>query len=166
MSCSFRPATFFGTIISGMGFTPTVGMPVTAWIGSRLCGRSYTQDVGGQIWYAINVLAEGTGVATSCGAAGRQIAFRVNSTATTPGVIWDNNRTRRVILAHCPDFNDNGNVDVLDIALIASRWGQLRGQPGWNEQLDWDGDGDVDVVDIQEVAASWPHTCSQQGGSP
>ena len=153
------PATFFGTVAAGMGFTPTVGMPVTAWIGSRLCGRSQTQEVGGQVMFAINVLADGPGVAAGCGMAGLEVAFRVNSTATTPGVVWDNNRTRQVTLAHCPDFNAGGSVDVSDIVAVAGRWGQQRGQAGWNEQFDWDGDGDVDAADIQQVASAWLRSC-------
>jgi hypothetical protein len=116
--------------------------------------------VDGRIMVAVNVLSEGPGVAAGCGALGRPIAFRVNSIAIAPGAVWDNMRTRQVTLRHCPDFNGNGNIDIPDIVAVASRWGQHRGQAGWNEQFDWDGDGDVDVTDIQEVAANWSRACS------
>lgn len=153
------PATYFGRLRAHMGFIPTPGMAVTAWIEGRLCGRSETKRINGEIMYAINVLAEGPGIAAGCGAVGRPVAFRVNSTSMTPSATWDNDRTQQLALQHCPDFNGNGVIDVLDIELVTNRWGQHRGQPGWNEQYDWDGDGDVDVVDVQQVAAGWPQTC-------
>ncbi len=92
------PATYFGPVLAGSGLIPAAGMPVTAWIDGHLCGRSQTQDVGGQIMYAINVLAEGPGVAAGCGIIGRQVTFQVNSTAMMPSAIWDDNHTSELAL--------------------------------------------------------------------
>ncbi len=98
LDCRALPATYFGAVWPGAGFTPTAGMPVTAWIDGRLCGRSVTQAVGGQIMVAIHVLAEGRGAAAGCGTLGRQVHFMVGSTAMTPTVIWDNDHTSEIAL--------------------------------------------------------------------
>lgn len=153
------PATYFGRLAAGMGFTPTVGMTVTAWIDGRLCGLSHAQDVNGQLMVAVNVFANGSGAAAGCGMPGSAVDFRAGETRVTPGVTWDNSQTRQLVFQHCPDFNGSGAVDVADIAAVAERWGQQAGDPGWQAQYDWDGDDDVDVADIQQVATTWPRSC-------
>ncbi len=153
------PATYFGPVAAGMGLTPTVGMPVTAWIDGHLCGRGLVQDVDGQPMVAINVLSNGSGVAAGCGMTGWPVGFRVDGMAVTPGVLWDHSQTRQLTFQRCPDFDASGAVDVGDVIATAERWGQQRGVPGWQEQYDWDGDSDVDIVDIQRVTAVWGQVC-------
>jgi hypothetical protein len=64
---------------------------VRAWVGGNLCGQGGTMEVGGQVVYAINVLAE-EGGSPGCGAAGRVVAFQVGSQIMSPTVVWDDNR--------------------------------------------------------------------------
>jgi hypothetical protein len=53
------PATFYGWITSTTGFTPTVGMAVTAWIGGNLCGQTTIQQYSdGRLYYALQVMSE------------------------------------------------------------------------------------------------------------
>jgi hypothetical protein len=59
----------------------------------------------------------------------------------------------------CPDFDGNGAIDVLDVAQIASHWGETPASPGWNNRYDRDGDRDVDIVDVMLVVASFGDGC-------
>jgi len=83
------PATFYGAVQSGLGFTPAAGMVVTAWIGGNACGQGKTLLVSGQVMYTINVLPEGTGGAAGCGAPGRTITFKVGAQTMTTTAPWD-----------------------------------------------------------------------------
>ncbi len=62
------------------------------------------------------------------------------------------------------DVDLDGDVDVVDIMLVAGRWSSVQGQPKYDARYDLDADGDIDVVDIMFVAARWNQTCS--GGAP
>jgi hypothetical protein len=53
------------------------------------------------------------------------------------------------------DLDCDGDVDIVDIMLIASRWNTKLGDPSYNAQFDFDNDGDIDIVDIMQVAAQW-----------
>jgi len=77
------PATFYGAVQPGTGFTPAAGMVVTAWIGGNACGQGKTLLVSGQVMYTINVLPEGPGGSTGCGAPGRTITFKVGAQTMT-----------------------------------------------------------------------------------
>lgn len=57
------------------------------------------------------------------------------------------------------DVNDDGNVNVIDIQLVASRWGYNQGDQGYRADYDVNdegaGDGVINIVDIQLVASEW-----------
>ena len=55
----------------------------------------------------------------------------------------------------CPDFDGDGDVDVIDIATEAAHWLETTASPGWNNRYDRDGDGDVDIVDIMLTTAAF-----------
>jgi hypothetical protein len=57
------------------------------------------------------------------------------------------------------DVNGDCVVDIVDIMLVAARWGAHVGDANYNSSYDLDHDGDIDVVDIMEVAAHWGETC-------
>ena len=59
------------------------------------------------------------------------------------------------VCALAQDVNGDGQVDVIDIQLVAAAWGQSP-VPGY---ADRDGDGDVDIWDITQVAALWGSGC-------
>jgi hypothetical protein len=52
------------------------------------------------------------------------------------------------------DMDGDGDVDVVDIQVVADRWREPADPP-----YDVDGDGVVTVVDIMQVAAHWGETC-------
>ena len=53
------------------------------------------------------------------------------------------------------DIDRDGDVDVVDIQLVASRWNTQEGDARYTSRMDIDRDGDIDVVDIQLVASHW-----------
>ena len=61
------------------------------------------------------------------------------------------------IIINCirADVDCDGDVDILDIQQVASKWNTQRGSDGYEERLDLDEDGDIDVIDIQAVAAQY-----------
>jgi hypothetical protein len=58
---------------------------------------------------------------------------------------------------HIPlqDLNNDCDIDIVDIMLVASRWNTSVGDPDYDPAYDLDGDGDIDIVDIMKVAAAW-----------
>jgi carboxypeptidase T len=57
------------------------------------------------------------------------------------------------------DFDGNGEVDVVDIQRVASRWRMTDEDPDWDARYDLDGNGNIDIVDIMGVAAWWGERC-------
>ena len=55
------PATFYGAVLPGPGFTPAAGMRVKARVGDAVCGQAVTKNIGGQIVYTVKVSADGPG---------------------------------------------------------------------------------------------------------
>jgi hypothetical protein len=91
------PATFYGPVLAGSGFSPTASMTVTAWISDTLCGQARTLEVEGQVVYAVDVQPDWT-EAPGCGAPGRQVSFQVDSQMMTPTAAWDNGRLHELAL--------------------------------------------------------------------
>lgn len=56
------------------------------------------------------------------------------------------------------DFDGDGDVDIVDIMQVASRWNTSIGDPNYDPTYDLNGDGDIDIVDIMMVAAQWGRT--------
>jgi len=51
------------------------------------------------------------------------------------------------------DLNQDGIVDIRDIAIVAAAFGSYPGHPRWNPVADVDGDGYVTIKDLTLVAA-------------
>ena len=54
-----------------------------------------------------------------------------------------------------PDVNCSGAVNIVDIQLVAGRWGAILGQPAYLYEYDLNGDDAIDVNDIIAVANHW-----------
>lgn len=93
------PATYYGVVQAGSGFTPTAGMSVMAYVNSTICGQGQTQNVGGQIVYHVNVFAAGNENGGNCGVLGRTVTFQVGARVMTTTAAWDDRRVWNVILA-------------------------------------------------------------------
>jgi len=59
----------------------------------------------------------------------------------------------------CYDFNESGQVDIVDIMLVASRWQMTSADPDWDPRYDLDASDRIDIVDIMLVAVNWGETC-------
>ncbi|MBM4430983.1 MAG: hypothetical protein FJ026_11655, partial [Chloroflexi bacterium] len=57
------------------------------------------------------------------------------------------------------DVDCDCDVDIVDIMLVASRWGTKVGDAAYVAGYDLDGDGDIDVIDIMLVAIHWGEVC-------
>jgi hypothetical protein len=75
-----------------------------------------------------------------------------------------------VVITWCPegDLDRDGDVDIDDIMLVASRWRTSLANPdpdgdpdtpSYDPQYDLDEDDDIDVVDIMLVVIHWGETC-------
>jgi hypothetical protein len=103
------PATYYGAVLAGPGFTPSIGLPVTAWVGSHLCGQARTQmqalDGQTRLVYAIDILAEDWDRASGCGAPGRWITFEVGGQPMATDAVWNNDQVTRWDLGLDPSVN-------------------------------------------------------------
>ncbi len=54
-----------------------------------------------------------------------------------------------------PDVNCSGAVNIVDIQLVAGRWGATLGQPEYLYEYDLNGNDEIDVNDIIIAANHW-----------
>ncbi len=50
------------------------------------------------------------------------------------------------------DLNKDGNVDILDVLIVAGAFGKKEGDLGWDPRADMNGDGEVDIFDSILIA--------------
>jgi len=56
------------------------------------------------------------------------------------------------------DVNDDGVVNILDIAIVAKAYGSKRGDPNYNADADVaEPYGEIDIIDISKVARKYPY---------
>jgi len=79
------PATIYGVLTGA-----TVGQPITAVIGTAICGQSTTRQVGAAVVFVIKVSAVASDL-PACGAFGRSVAITLAGDAIA-NVGWDNTR--------------------------------------------------------------------------
>jgi hypothetical protein len=74
------------------------------------------------------------------------VVGRTNSVSTILEVL---NRTNPY------DLNNDGKVNMVDIAIAAHAFGSVPGSPNWDPRADINGDGKVDMKDIAPVARAF-----------
>jgi hypothetical protein len=93
------PAIYYGAVKPGLAFEPQPGMPVTAWIGGKMCGEGVaSSDGAGGIRYLIEAAAADATLDAACGAPGRTVTFKVGTQAMAPLVPWDNSKPQELPL--------------------------------------------------------------------
>ncbi len=97
LSLGLPPATFYGRLLGTQTFRPQPGSIVEAWIDGRLCGQGTARQVGGEIVYAVDVLAA-EGSTSGCGAPGRQVSFQVDGQTLPLSAAWTDARAQRLDL--------------------------------------------------------------------
>jgi RHS repeat-associated protein len=59
------------------------------------------------------------------------------------------------------DLDGDCLITVVDIMLVASRWGMTEADPDWDPRYDLYADGKIDIADIMLVAVHWRETCER-----
>jgi hypothetical protein len=54
-----------------------------------------------------------------------------------------------------PDVDCDGTVDIVDVQLVAARWGAVQGSGDYHPRYDLDGDGQISAFDVTAVATNW-----------
>jgi hypothetical protein len=57
------------------------------------------------------------------------------------------------------DVNDDGTVDLRDLALLLAAYGTTTGDPGYDPELDFDQDGEVGLSDLSFLLAEYGNPC-------
>ncbi|HSH02511.1 MAG TPA: hypothetical protein VLL52_08335, partial [Anaerolineae bacterium] len=86
------PATYFGWLTPTTNtFTPTIGMPITAWIDGTLCGSTNIISWQGKLAYKLQVKSETLlGAPNNCGQLGKTITFQVDNWIMDHDRLWAN----------------------------------------------------------------------------
>ena len=98
------PALITGVIEPGADFTPTAGLPVTAWINGQACGHGLTaaRTGGAGVGYSVMVHAADEDPWQGCGVPGAEITFSLGAPAqalsATRTVTWNNSQATTVTL--------------------------------------------------------------------
>ena len=77
------PATYYGPVQAGPGFTPAAGLPVTAWVNGAVCGQGVTRLHRGAVYYLVHVEA-------ACAVAGMPVRFQVGERWMLTTAQWRN----------------------------------------------------------------------------
>ncbi|MBN1919699.1 MAG: hypothetical protein JW892_00520, partial [Anaerolineae bacterium] len=75
------PASFYGPVVGGPGFTPEAGMAVRVWAGAEVCGEGRLQEFEGQLVYLVHVEA-------ACVGPGAQLRFQVGDRWMVTTTSW------------------------------------------------------------------------------
>ena len=57
------------------------------------------------------------------------------------------------------DLDDDCDVDILDIMLVASHWNTSAGDDDYDPLYDLDDNDRIDILDIMLVAVHWGDIC-------
>ncbi|HSH01634.1 MAG TPA: hypothetical protein VLL52_03885, partial [Anaerolineae bacterium] len=92
LALQFPPATYFGWITPTANiFTPTIGLPVTAWIDGTLCGSTTIIPWQGRLAYNLQVDSIALfGPSNNCGQDGKTVTFQVGSWTMDHNTLWHN----------------------------------------------------------------------------
>lgn len=86
------PATLYGQVQSGPGFSPSAGLSVQAHIDGVRCGQSRTREFNGAIVYVVHVSA-----GDLCGASERTISLTIGDQTLENTTLWQNDGPTQVI---------------------------------------------------------------------
>ena len=81
-------------------------------------------------------------------------------TANLPSELWQSilgpkTVTKNFWVTVLADIDENGTVDIFDIVLIATNFGESIGETGFKSEGDLNVDGTVDIFDIVNVAINF-----------
>jgi PKD repeat protein len=81
--------------------------------------------------------------------------YFVSLNVTTGDGLWNVKNVTVKILPHIADLNEDGKVDILDLAIFARAYGSIPGSDRWNPRADLDGNHVVNILDGVVIARSY-----------
>lgn len=81
--------------------------------------------------------------------------YIVSLNVTTRAGRWDVKSVTVKILPHIADLNEDGKVDILDLAIFGRAYGSTPGGDRWSPRADLDGNGIVNIKDGAVIARSF-----------
>jgi PKD repeat protein len=81
--------------------------------------------------------------------------YVVSLNVTTGDGLWDVKNVTVKILPHIADLNEDGKVDILDLAIFGKSYGSLPGSDRWNPRADIDGNDVINIIDGAAIARSY-----------
>ncbi|MCB0035273.1 MAG: hypothetical protein KDE51_14675, partial [Anaerolineales bacterium] len=103
------PATYYGRVLAGAGFTPTDGMTVRALINNQVCGSAMVETLNNELIYKIQVTADN---GNGCGVKDKPITFTVDGVEMYDQLGWSNHQANYHNLGITSTF---GNVAYLPV---------------------------------------------------
>jgi len=150
----------YGWAVDVSGDTIVVGAPDGHWQTTDGPGFAYVYSFNGLEWELKSKLA------CSGAAYGDHFGWSVAVAGPTilVGANWDDKNGLDSGAAYvfelcaCPgDFDSDGDIDFMDLAIFASAWLTRSGDAQWNPDCDIDksADGFIDVSDLILFAENW-----------
>jgi hypothetical protein len=82
-------------------------------------------------------------------------SYAVSLNVTTSEGLWDVKSITLKVLPHIADLNEDGKVDILDLAIFAMAYGSIPGGERWNPRADLDGNQVINILDGVVIARSY-----------
>lgn len=162
------PATFYGTVTLD-GFDAPEGISIRALINGVTVAQTQVFRFEGRSVYVLDVPGDDADtLSIEGGTEGTSILFMVgNAVAEQVGTWHDAATTALHLSATSPactssvtdDVNCDCRVDVVDLVLIAARYGIRAGDSNYNAVYDLNLDGRIDSEDIARAANNWKNGC-------
>jgi hypothetical protein len=139
-------------VIKDYGGNPIERATVTAMIGDLEVLFILSDHGNGNYQVAIDtsIVNEGT----------YEIVVTVEKEGCEPSQV---SRTLTVISPLITDLNNDGGVDIVDVAIVASAFGTEPGDSRWREEADMDGDDEINILDLTKIALDFGRTSIPSG---
>jgi len=139
-------------VVKDDGGNPIEGATVTATIGDLefLFILSDQGDGNYQVAIDTSVVREGT----------YEIVITVEKEGCEPS---QTSQTLTVISPLIADLNNDGGVDIVDVAISASAFGTEPGDLRWREEADVNGDDKINILDLAKITVDFGRTSVPSG---
>jgi len=114
-------------------------------------------DSRGNLWWT-GTMRRSVGSITSSGSLlswGTGISFFIEEVGNEVWYTELGSALIGVLNVNLPDLNNDGKVDIRDIAIVASAYGSYPGSESWMAIADLDGNSKIDIRDIARVARDY-----------
>lgn len=134
------------------GGNPIGGATVTAMIGDLEVLFILSDQGNGnyQVVIDTSIVKEGT----------YEIVVTVKKEGCEPSQM---SRTLTVISPLITDLDNDGGVNIVDVAIAASAFGTEPGDSRWREEADMDGDDEINILDLAKIAMDFGRTSIPSG---